>query len=60
MKKQFSNDMVPRKMPQGKAPAATAKRQQKVGSPVPKKATKKLANPVVTWPLSGIVVIMEG
>ena len=51
MKKQFSNDMVPRKMPKGKAPTVTAKRQQKVGSPVPKKATKKLVSPILTWPL---------
>jgi hypothetical protein len=59
MKKQFSNDMVPRKMPKGKSPTATTKRQQKVGSPVPKEATKKPVNPVLTWPLSGIVVTME-
>ena len=58
MKKQFSNDMDPRKMPKGKAPTAIAKRQQKVGWPVPKKA-KKLANPALTWPLSGIVVTIE-
>jgi hypothetical protein len=36
MKKQFSNNMVPRK-----------------------KAAKKLVNPTLTWPLSGIVVTME-
>lgn len=59
MKKQFSNDMVPRKMPKGKAPTVTTKRQQKVGSPIPKKAAKKLVKPILTWPLSGIVVTME-
>ena len=46
-------------MPKGKAPTFTAKRQQKVGSSVPKKATKKLVDPILTWPLSGIVVTME-
>lgn len=38
MTKQFSDDMTPRKMPKGRAPSETAKKQQKVGSPVPTNA----------------------
>ena len=58
MKKQFSNDMVPRKMPKGKIPTTTAKRQQKVGSPVPAKPAVRKA---LTWPLpsTGILVTVE-
>lgn len=51
MKKQFSNDMVPRKMPKGKTPTVATKRQQKVGSPVPKepKVRKKSGCLASAW-----------
>lgn len=59
MKKQFSGDMVPRKMPKGKTPTVTTKRQQKVGSPAPVKVptTRK----ALTWrlPSTGILVTVE-
>ena len=57
MKKQFSNDMVPRKMPKGKTPTTTTKRQQKVDSPVPAKPARK----ALTWPLpaTGLLVTIE-